>query len=768
MPTRTSETAKSTDFGYAASTNAWSRRLRAISAFEDDVSFPSDIWRYKSAGPRLQHDWSLLKPLDKQGSFLASHFGVSIVEYGKKLWISMAEERPVSRLTRSQARSSPPAENFSLIVISLWFCEINQCPTISSSDIYDYVEFILWSSTKVSERGRPFSKRKAPLGYYSFRNRLIDARWARINVPELGWPEIGFTQRMNPSAVKKAHRTIVKDHYGDDLTWGDYKAGGSLDRLGLDNGQYYVAHCLQLVERYQRIALLFADLFDEVPKWSQTLETVDRRIFQNLSLILTGNGRISDRLRQQSFRYLERQVSCAIAKADLPELASLDSISSVYNGLYIDSKTVLSPPRQLVSLVTCAATVCFVALSGWRTSDLGFSLADVEDLPNRDPLTQKHLPKRYFVNWQVPKNNSGAIENREITESQMELLELLATLNRAGENKPCFINHRQGKVPRSLNQCLETPWEDFVRHGEMPSDLKTRLLRELPLWRLKSKCLAIQSAIRRGNYKKRPEAERQLLESIVDEETRSLLSAGDPVAQKRLYGKIGEACTTAGILRPNPYSFRHMWAEAVLRRFDGDVGWMIRSQFKHIGERFWRAYTFNKSTRAIAAVEQTAVVSRLLTKVISQKGVEYAGPTVKAIRRLFARTHVLSTKFESKIEDFAAREVEQYKATPWGYCVLRNSSRRRARCAEDGIPQPQNASDSLCLGCTNFLTSRHHADELLFIANTHSEIVVNDAVPVGFRLESLRAMRSASGHLKTFGIKLPTNIKKAIAAGVEG
>ena len=48
---------------------------------------------------------------------------------------------------------------------------------------------------------------------------------------------------------------------------------------------------------------------------------------------------------------------------------------------------------------------------------------------------------------------------------------------------------------------------------------------------------------------------------------------------------------------PTPHAFRHMWAEAVYRRFDGDIGWMIRSQFKHITRYMWGDYIRDKENR---------------------------------------------------------------------------------------------------------------------------------------------------------------------------
>lgn len=90
---------------------------------------------------------------------------------------------------------------------------------------------------------------------------------------------------------------------------------------------------------------------------------------------------------------------------------------------------------------------------------------------------------------------------------------------------------------------------------------------------------------------------RALLNTHLSDETRDWLFSLSEVecrsgeTSKTIHSEVlGEA------LYPSPHAFRHMWAEAIYRRFDGDAGWMIRSQFKHISRTMWLAYIRDKDT----------------------------------------------------------------------------------------------------------------------------------------------------------------------------
>lgn len=52
-----------------------------------------------------------------------------------------------------------------------------------------------------------------------------------------------------------------------------------------------------------------------------------------------------------------------------------------------------------------------------------------------------------------------------------------------------------------------------------------------------------------------------------------------------------------GVRYPSPHAFRHIWAEAVLTRYQGDVGAVIRHQFCHLDNSFFMAYLRDKDAR---------------------------------------------------------------------------------------------------------------------------------------------------------------------------
>ncbi len=54
-----------------------------------------------------------------------------------------------------------------------------------------------------------------------------------------------------------------------------------------------------------------------------------------------------------------------------------------------------------------------------------------------------------------------------------------------------------------------------------------------------------------------------------------------------------------GVRYPSPHAFRHIWAESVLTRYQGDVGAVIRHQFAHLDNSFFMAYLRDKDVRGL-------------------------------------------------------------------------------------------------------------------------------------------------------------------------
>ncbi|MBO7928088.1 hypothetical protein J5X91_17785 [Pseudoalteromonas sp. K222D] len=180
----------------------------------------------------------------------------------------------------------------------------------------------------------------------------------------------------------------------------------------------------------------------------------------------------------------------------------------------------------------------------------------------------------------------------------------------------------------------------------------------------------------------------------------------------------------AECLYPTPHAFRHMWAEAVFRRFDGDAGWMIRSNFKHISESMWVAYIANKADVNIHQQLKINIASSLMKNWLRNKGANTSGRYHTFLKRLFKNTSITSfQEADSLIDKISETDVISVKANPWGYCINRYSTTSFAKCAEDGEAKPRNAKPDLCLGCINFMTDRTNVDYIIEQSWQHIDLL---------------------------------------------
>lgn len=748
-------------FGFDAPINEWTTQLNSFGLFQPNTVFESDTWKFSGSADRQRKelDWRSFRSPTNRPLFSEVLGNDSFVDFAKKLLLAMMDEHRVLSVKLS---IGPKKTNslFDTVILTLGYCDARNC--IEVSDVDDYARFLMMHSISTTSPSSPLRARRTPISFYSLKSRIADKAWASAASPATGWPQIGLVRPLNQKKYRNSQRQVIEEFYGGDLSWGDYRQGNSFDKLGLDDGQHFVAHCFYLIDRYAAIAKLIQDIHCRVPNWSKELEVRELLVRVNVNWILSGESNIAAGMAKPKYLVLHRHIEKITASHGIGNLPKRWAATNIYSEIEVNPAFNLSLPRQLVSLVASAAAVCFVALSGWRKSEYGFSKDDVLEIPNVDPLTQKDEPKRFFVRWFVPKTSGVIKETREITSTQYQLIELMSELNGSGKSSPCFFAKEPYSGPSEIDKLLSRPWIDFVEHGRMPNTLETKLREQLPVFKLIENFSTLGSAVIRGSYTGRPADERELIESLVSDRRKRALRANDPAAVSGLFGALSRALSHLEILRPNPHGLRHMWAEAVLRRFDGDVGWMIRSQFKHLSERFWRTYVRDKSARAIARTASIDVVSGLFSRVIKQAGKGYAGPTVKAVRRIFRATNMLTEKTDSAIEEFAATQIDHLNATPWGYCILRSAGRKRSKCSSDGSPQPQDASPSTCLSCTNFLTTEEHGEELIFIANTHSEIVLKEDIPVVFRKESARILKTCCTYLRQFQVELPEQVERAI------
>jgi hypothetical protein len=485
----------------------------------------------------------------------------------------------------------------------------------------------------------------------------------------------------------------------------------------------------------------------------------------------------------------------------------------IYKAIGLVKNDPLNPnstyPRQLIGLVASAGLTSVVALTGWRKSEFGFSRSAITSTINSDKLDQYAFPYRYQVDWYVYKTSGKIRQMREISFNTFVIIESLQRLLNIPDDQPCLyevlktkIDPFKSEVP--IQRRVTNLWGHFVSHysgfkeldnwttfqqlqdklniGKPLSHLEQRELNQLLSQRTETEWIDLRidtnlkEAWRRARdewprlefFLRRSSNENKkswlvryrdrtlrsdwiaLLDTHLSEETKDWIQTltkeelNFTTVTKSVMKELLE-----GTLYPSPHAFRHMWAEAVYRRFDGDAGWMIRSQFKHISRAMWLAYIRDKDNRFDHQRAKIQVISSLVQNYFKNKGEGYAGQLHTWLRRLLKKTLILSPQEQIQYaEKLATVEIENIKANPWGYCLLKRRTRSKAKCTEMGEPMRHNASPDLCLGCAHNLMQTENVEWSLFHASSHIEALKNPIVPALFKVPSYKLIKNVTKHVK--------------------
>ena len=457
--------------------------------------------------------------------------------------------------------------------------------------------------------------------------------------------------------------------------------------------------------------------------------------------------------------------------------------------------------NNFLRFVESAGAVKFAGLTGWRESEYGFGINNIACCINQDILDQFSNPLKFEINWVIPKTNGGTHLKREITYGAYLTAIRLSALVESGEDLPCLYSFNENMVnPNSskeiIPRLISFLWSNFVLYypdfqklnliDELNSLTSKSDLGEFEIKRLsklqeqykaeqwdvleidinlrdaKSRSIIefdrvkflIEQDARRDfvwNYRMGSlnPAHKSLLDNFLTVETKKIISNFQlpneisAVFTRSVINEIIQDC-----LYPTPHAFRHMWAEAVYRRFDGDAGWMIRSSFKHISPSMWLSYIRGKDNRRQHERIKRHVISSILNNYIKKIGQGYAGPLDKLLRRLFNITYVTKpTDIASLVEQFADNEIESIKSTNWGFCLLMKRNKANAKCAEQGIPQRHKASPALCLGCNNNLIQIGNIEGILLGISNDLNVIKEPNMPESFFNESFKTVTNAFKHL---------------------
>lgn len=407
--------------------------------------------------------------------------------------------------------------------------------------------------------------------------------------------------------------------------------------------------------------------------------------------------------------------------------------------------------NKMASMIEDAGVTGFLGLTGWRASEYGFSLSNIDIDINPDPLDNHYTPWRFHVRWKVPKTSGNTPLPREITLGSYIFAVQLAHLNLADKADPAIykiisVKQKEDAVSVIIG-AIPSCWADFVNHYSIFKDIEAwQYLKnkvsltdkdEVALNSLES-TYRFDEAPMRAMIKMRNELKEALprvllaqesnpkkifgirlrayiegnassditalFDRYLSKETKTQLKSADVQLDKAGVRFVrGEFLGDA--VYATPHAFRHIFAEAVLRRYRGDVGRFIRAHFKHLDERFFMAYLRDKEYRVIQQIATRHVINsvvRLHMDSIEDKNREYAGGVDRFLSKAVGITHVHSDEeLKEKLAQAAVKRVLAIKSNPWASCLLRDGTQQNAKCSVNGEPQRQNAQPKLCLGCLN-------------------------------------------------------------------
>ena len=423
--------------------------------------------------------------------------------------------------------------------------------------------------------------------------------------------------------------------------------------------------------------------------------------------------------------------------------------------------------KSLSSHIESAACTLFVALAGWRRTEFGFPMASLSATINIDILDNFYIPWRFNVNWAVPKTHGESKVNREITSYAYLIAHMASTINLSGDDEPAL--YRPGIKLKEENKFqsavfigsrVDLLWIDFIHnyslfeHSQIDkysdlSEIRTQLRKGLPIYEFNEfyRKTQLLTQYRNGTV---PESMSKLFDERLSLETKAFLKDKSKVFNESDTKRITKELL-ADLPYPTPHAFRHIWAEAVLTRYRGDVGKVIRANFKHMDNSFFMAYLRNKETQVIVRIAERAVISKIVRRhfqAANEEYYDYAGGFQRYVSKTARLTKVVKPEDQAKVMEIVSDRVIGIKSNLWATCMLREGNQHRAKCAEDGIPQRRNAEPKFCLGCIHSDISEMNYEGILVSIKDDVAVCRNAELPTFFKTENAKTVRLALQRIK--------------------
>lgn len=455
--------------------------------------------------------------------------------------------------------------------------------------------------------------------------------------------------------------------------------------------------------------------------------------------------------------------------------------------------------------VEAAGVTAIVAYTGWRSSEYGFPESSLNSAVNKEISDAVYSPFRFYIKWISPKTNGDTLLEREITLSTAILIKQLSAFTVANDNGFALTSatfREATLIENQVKTMVTRHWQRFPEKYVIFMELD-----ELEALTFKGKDCDLAELKRKEYLSGKYDLNNAVVENLTalrdklrnDNQVLELISRSYKVDQKHLrfgetirryangeldgisaeilenrlsqetlehirihHGDIGNTDTKAiidelrvGIFNATPHALRHIWAEAVLRRYKGDIGKFIRANFKHIDERFFMAYLRGKEAKAIMQVAKRTTINYIVRnriKSLNDERRRYAGLFDRFINKAVAITHVKTQgEYEKLTNKVSNDRIIDIKVNPWSTCVLRKGTFVHAKCSEDGIPQRHKAEPSLCLGCINGDIEEGNFNGIVVYIKPDVEACRNPKLPMFIKMAHLVTVRLALKRIQELG-----------------
>jgi hypothetical protein len=461
--------------------------------------------------------------------------------------------------------------------------------------------------------------------------------------------------------------------------------------------------------------------------------------------------------------------------------------------------------KTSLNTIISAMTTLAVSWLGYRKSEFGFPLSAIYTEKNMDILDNSHVPFRFKLKWFVPKTNGKTKIDREITSQCYQIAVQLNDIFDGQEGSPCLYDtsSKSIQVHNVSTRCIESRvkanWTGFVTNyppfndslllntlaqkskGSLSTQEKSELDRLDSIYDTNSakykhllstakevkrdwkrlNCTSFNSGKTQAKFKNSLSSfiktgeipnlqHKELVKSYLSDDTKSLLRSGSVVLNNKAMMDIANEILQ-GVRYPSPHSFRHIWAEAVLTRYQGDVGTVIRHQFCHLDESFFMAYLRDKDVRGLmkgARQRYLNSIVELLMLDSDKIGKEYIGGFSRYVKKAIGLTKTLSeSEFRALREGINGRIIS-IKPSHFAMCIPREGAENRAKCAKFDSINPQDAKPEFCLNCTHAVITSGNIRGIWTTIQPMVKEALNENL-MGFMLEGhLPTLRSGYKRIK--------------------